>query len=163
MAHRRAKKEAFELFEKGFYPPDISATLQVSLRSVQRWFSEFKGLDSANPVDKNVGQTGTILRKEQEDTRQNYPDQDWVEFASKLTREHFVAHENARQKIQELLDQHLSQPELNTRIIHVLSLALARHTEAERIALSLDYLDVNRAAARVEKEGLVVSFPEGYE
>ncbi|MGI2908608.1 helix-turn-helix domain-containing protein [Tolypothrix sp. VBCCA 56010] len=55
MAHRQAKQQAFELFEKGFYPQDVSASLRVNIRTVQRWFKLFQADNVATSQPQKSG------------------------------------------------------------------------------------------------------------
>ena len=170
MAHRLAKQEAFRLFERGFYPPDIAAELKINLRTAQRWCKEFKDEKQPNVATLSEQKTPEIAVAVSEEQKfisdstnnQNFTawlSKQWLDSAQKLAADHFFAHNNVRLKVQKILDEKLGEPELNLKSIHTLSLAMTRHLSGEREAASLELLDPNRAALCVEACGLIISDP----
>ena len=169
MAHRQAKQQAFELFQKDFYPPDVAASLGLNVRTCQRWFKEFQGdtVASSQP-QKSCSPASVVFAEEepkkikaQHDNDDDPIEEDWFTFATTLAANHFRVHNKARKKIQEILNQKLEEPEINLRAVHTLSIALTRHIEAERVALCLGYLDINAAANRLFASGYIVTEGEG--
>lgn len=168
MAHREAKQKAFELFSKGLHPPDASGMLNINLRTCQRWYQEFlkeKNNGAASSSDKTITVAPEKAEKEEEKNpiaNKNptpWIAEPWLEAAENLSEEHYRVHRVIRNKILKNLIQKLEEPDVNLRAVHTLSLAVARHTEAERIAVSLDILDINRACKVVESHGLIISLP----
>jgi AraC-like DNA-binding protein len=167
MAHRQAKQQAFELFQKDFYPPDVAASLGLNIRTCQRWFKEFQGDTVASSQPQKSCSPASVVFAEEDPKKikaQNDDDEDldlrgegWFVFASKLTTNHFRVHNKARKKIEEILNQKLEESEINLRAVHTLSIALARHIEAERVAMCLDYLDIDAAARRLYANGYIIT------
>lgn len=186
MARRMEKREAFELFKKGWTPPDVADYLLVPLRTVQRWCQEYCKIQK--PVktiklekDRESGAKNdtfipNILEQEKKQLSPNtipenqiitkYFDSeflnvndDWENVAKKLTQEHLTTHRNLRVKLAELLTNQIEEKDLNIRAIQILSRTVCAHTDIERAAASLSYLDVNRAAKLLIQQGLVISSP----
>ena len=170
MAHKQGKQKALELFAKGLHPPDVSASLGIHIRNVQRWFKEFTNQkNGANSPEENIGKVVTagleeyayVPSSEDEDDRNLTPwiSKKWLNAANALSTDHYRAHLDVRQRIETILIEKLQESDLNLRSVHVLSLALTRHIDGERTATSLDLIDVNRAAKVVESHGLSVIDP----
>jgi len=174
MAHKQAKQRAFELFQKDFYPQDVAATLNVNVRTCQRWFKEFQGdnVASSQPQKSRACSPVSVVFPEEDpkkpkakhDNDEDLVGEDWYTFASKLASNHFYVHNKVREKIERILNQTLEEPDLNLRALHTLSIALTRHIDAERTAASLDFLNINVAAKRLNVDGyLVVESDEFHE
>ncbi len=169
MAHRKAKQEAFELFKKGFFPQDTAACLNINVRTCQRWFKEYIQTENvATSEHQKSSDAACLALVEEKLNLPNFKNDDgkekvqrigenWVQSAEVLANEHFCSHRQVRLKVEKILEQKLAEDELNLRAIQTLSLALTRHVEGERIAFSLDYLDLNRGAKALEARGYTIS------
>jgi hypothetical protein len=158
LTHRKVRPKAIELFESGWHPADIARNLEVSLRTVQRWIADFKENRDVNSSESPESLSGGSITVSPEAIY--YPSKSWVNSAQILAGDHLDTHENIRRTMTSLLNNELQNGGENLRAIDKLSLAIARHTEAERQAASLHLLDVNRAAELLQNYGFIVSRPE---
>lgn len=160
MTHKRAKQEALKLFEKNFSAPDAAASLRVNLRTVQRWFKEFDGGNVATSEPQKSCESISLPATEDSQPLNAQHDQnvldDWFNFATKLSSNHFYTHNRIRIKLEEIISQKLNEPEINLRAVHTLSIALTRYMEGERVAAMLHGLDINVAAQRLNAAGYIV-------
>ena len=169
MAYRKGKERAIELFQQGWAAADIAESLKVSLRTVQRWVAELRGIGVTSPTgesDANSFESPPVknITTNPETVPHNdalsnpiyYPSKTWVNSAEILANDHFNTHRNIRLNLASLLDNQLQSPE-NLRAIHTLSLAVTRHLQGEREAASLNLLDVSRASELLQNYGFIVT------
>ncbi|BAY80503.1 hypothetical protein NIES25_69910 (plasmid) [Nostoc linckia NIES-25] len=167
MAHKRERDKARELYQKGFYPPDIAAQLKVPLRSVQRWLKGFREESGANSQEENSSITlleessGLIAGTPQKPNLPKLESQSeaWFNEVSSLANELLTTHSKIRKKLVELLETKLEDPDLNLRLVQGLSQSICRHSEREEAISSLGLLDINKAYVLVEKYGFAVIDP----
>jgi hypothetical protein len=171
LAHRKARNRAYELYQKGFFPPDISSELKVPLRTCQRWVKEFSqqnGVISENQenqesiVSKSINHSSEIIdytSKSQYLPKLKFQNQDWFDAALELSNELLEVHTELRRKLVELMKVKLGETDLNLRTIQGLSQVVCRHSEIEQNVIALSLLDTNRAFQLVERYGYLVIDP----
>lgn len=167
MAHRRSKLEAVKLFDENFWPPEVSDTLHINLRTVQRWFAEWRSNSQKNVVEPEnleyivsaAVESVEIINKAPHLGAVTKSSGNWYEAATELAEELLRDHGRIRRKLTELLTSQLDKPELNIRLLQGLSQSVVRHSEIEIGVASLSLLDINRAFKTVENEGYIVIDP----
>lgn len=140
---------ALSLLAKGATPSQVAAELGISERTLFRWkkLPEFDA--AANQIA--VAVTKTVITETATDL-------------SELALEHLQAHQEARKlasaairSYRQKLDSGADIEELNIRQVALWSAMLDRHIEGERIAASLDYLNIDRAINYLISQGYRVS------
>lgn len=173
MAHRQAKMKAFELFAKNFWPPEVASELKINIRTIQRWFIEWKNQSQGNVVDpeNSIDNENTVI--ESESIIEHTPHlstvkkvrgiadwcSDWEHLAVGLADELLFDHRKIRRRLTEILSNEIEKPELNTRVLQSLSQSIARHSEIEMAVANLSLFDVNKAFKVLEVHGYVVINP----
>ncbi|MBW4636035.1 MAG: helix-turn-helix domain-containing protein [Iphinoe sp. HA4291-MV1] len=165
MTHKQAKIQARKMhFKVGYSCPDIANILRIPLRTVQRWIKDSRGeeleFSSQDSEGESIHEVVTLVKEGKVHPTLS-SDSTWYQEAELLALSQFDAHNSVRIKIEKLLNEQLESPDLNLKIIHCLSLALSRHIDGERQAVSLHLLDINRAVKRVEDFGLQIVNAEG--
>lgn len=163
------KQEARLMFLSGRGATEIARTLGLTLRTVQRWFAEWR----SGKKPKSKVKPAPIVKAEvlplqssphtSEPTVLGYGGslQDWVKdinsFAQELRQDHRDARIATKQKYLDELAKNGSN-----RNIHTLSLALQRHG-AEEFKMLIqgrsDLLTLHQALALVQAAGFVVRHP----
>lgn len=141
MGKDNLRKETLKLKSEGRSNKEISKTLGIPLGTVYRWIKE----DSQMVV------------KKQEEIYTN--SDDWFAQAIEHSDEIAIQTKKLRLLLNKLLTQHLEGESLNSRMITALSTSLERHTHMEWRAKGLDFLEANRAIARVLSMGYEISDP----
>ncbi|MBP5977013.1 helix-turn-helix domain-containing protein [Brasilonema sp. CT11] len=163
------KQEARLMFLSGRGATDIARTLGLTLRTVQRWFAEWRG--GENPKPKSEFRPAPIVKTEvippessphtTEPTLLGYGGtlQDWVKDYNNLTQELKQEHRDIRIALKQKLLNELAQDGSN-RAIHTLSLAVQRHGAEELRMLSQgrgDLLTISQAFSLVQSAGFTIS------
>jgi len=169
MAHRQAKTKAFELFAANFWPPDVAAELKINIRSVQRWFIEWKSLNVVIP--ETVDSIPNITAESQQVIQQTPHlstvksrgfvewGGEWEEKAVALADELLLHHGKIRRRMTQMFAEESRKAEINTRILTSLSQGIARHSQVEITVANLAMLDLNKAAKILEACGYAVINP----
>lgn len=163
------KQEARLMFLSGRGATEIARTLGLTLRTVQRWFAEWRG--GENPKSKREPKSTPIVKAEVfppqslpqtiEPTLLGYGGtlQDWVKDYNNLTQELKQEHRDIRIALKQKLLNELAQDGSN-RAIHTLSLAVQRHGAEELRMLSQgrgDLLTLSQAFAYIQSAGYSIS------
>jgi hypothetical protein len=171
LAHRKARNRAYELYQKGFFAPDISSELNVPLRTCQRWVKEFShqnGVISENLenqesiLSESVSYSSDIIdstSKSQYLPKLKSQNQYWFDAALELSNELLEVHTELRRELVQLMKAKLKESDVNLRIIQGLSQIVCRHSEVEKDVIALSLLDTNRAFQLVERYGYLVIDP----
>jgi transcriptional regulator with XRE-family HTH domain len=140
--------EAAQLTAKDCPPLEIASKLGISTKTLQRWSKKSAFQDFL----------GEVRRKTREKTAEILTN-DLSTNLEELAQEHLKAHQTVRRLAEKAIDVlgNRNPDEINMRELAVWSQVLARHTEGERTASSLAYLDINKAIATVTRAGYVVS------
>lgn len=142
--------QAAELTARGCLPLEIAAKLGISTKTLQRW--------SKKPAFQDF--LSEVNRKTREKTTKILTDELSISL-EELAQEHLEAHRKVRRLAEKAIAVlETRQPdEINMRELGVWSQVLSRHIEGERVASSLQYLDINKAIAIITQSGYVVSDP----
>jgi hypothetical protein len=178
MAYREQRQQAIEKAKQGFAPSEIAEMLHVPIRSVQRWIRAAKEDGSLKISDSlqlhitEISNENDPPVNEQEEISHNVlpstlallydaelQTNRWVQALNKLVNQHIKSHQNVREKIELLLTTELNSEEPSFKKIHVLSIALARHTDCEMRAFTVgrsDILTVSQAATILYAQNYMV-------
>ncbi len=169
MAHRQAKAKAFELFAANLWPPDVAAELKINIRTIQRWFLEWKSANVAIP--QTLDSTPNIATESQQVIEQTPHLStvkargmaewagEWEQTAIALGDELLLHHGKIRRLMTQMLVEESRKPDLNTRVLTSLSQAITRHSQIEIAVANLSMLDVNKAFKVLEAYGYAVITP----
>ncbi len=142
---------ALSLLARGYPPSHVASELGISERTLFRW----KKLPEFDAAASKIGKTTT--QTVIEETAADLSD---------LALEHLQAHKAVRAlaskallAYQQKLDAGADVEELNVRQIALWSTMLDRHIAGERVAASLDYLNVDKAIDYLTSQGYQVSIP----
>lgn len=161
MARKLEKEQAIQLHKQGWQVSDIASHLKVPERTCYRWIKLYKqgnaNTKSAKkaepkPAEKLTEQPAPYIEASLLEDIYS-PSKDWVDFATNLSVEHYATHQNIRVQISEILNNCLESEPDNTRKINHLALAISRCIEGERVAASLEMLNINRAIETLDKAG----------
>lgn len=140
--------KAIEMFENGFKPIDIAEELGIPLRRLERWVYSPMSIEEKEKIISTYSPEGQSIFVSEA------PNSCWIEDVERVVYEHQQCHGEVRRKLSKILQRHLDADELNYRAIHVISMALIRHTDAERDALDVNKsLDGSRAFALLRSSG----------
>ncbi|MBW4597789.1 MAG: helix-turn-helix domain-containing protein [Brasilonema angustatum HA4187-MV1] len=163
------KQEARLMFLSGQGATEIARTLGLTLRTVQRWFAEWRGGEKPKP--KRESKSSPVVKAEvlppqssphtREPTVIGYSGslQDWVKDYNETSCKARKKHQNAQIAIEQKLLDELANDGSN-RSIHTLSLALERHINGELKMLSQgkgDLLTLSQAFALIQSAGYSIS------
>lgn len=154
------KPQAQKLYLQGFSPDEIAKKLGKSKRQVQRWVSELKDSDLKTYLDleevteqsaealNNQNELAEKINLQATSEAQNfrfyrYEDDHWENLARRAATEHAFISRNIRNLAYQSL---LNEAALgNWSQVKTLSVIVSRHLADEHRALSLDYLNLDRA------------------
>lgn len=169
MAHRQAKAKAFQLFANNLCPPDVAAELNVNIRSIQRWYNQWK---SQNVATSETVDSSVDIAAESKQVIDQTPhlatvkargiaewSQEWEQSAVALNDELLLHHRKIRLRFTQMIAEEWSKPEKNMRVLTGLSQAVCRHSEVEISVQNLGLLDVNKAAKTLEAYGYIILDP----
>lgn len=164
MAHRKAKQQAKRMFSENFEPPEVADTINVNLRTVQRWFADWKSENVVEPENLEyilsaAVESVEIANKAPHLGAVTKSSGNWYEAATELAEELLRDNGKIRRKLTELLTSQLDKPELNIRLLQGLSQSVVRHSQIEIGVASLSLLGINRAFKTIENEGYIVIDP----
>ena len=174
MAHRQAKAKAFELFAANLWPPDVAAELNMNIRTIQRWFIDWK---AANVATSQTPNSSADIAAESNRVIEETPhlstvkaargiaewSQEWEQSAVALNDELLLHHRKIRLRFTQMIAEEWSKPEKNMRVLTGLSQGIARHSEIEISVQNLGLLDVSKASKVLEAHGYVVLDPRFYD
>ncbi|MBW4598012.1 MAG: helix-turn-helix domain-containing protein [Brasilonema angustatum HA4187-MV1] len=161
------KQEARLMFLSGQGATEIARTLGLTLRTVQRWFAEWRGGEKPKreskptPIVKAEVLPPPSSPQTIEPTLLGYGGtlQDWVKDYNNLAQELKQEHRDIRVALKQKLLNELAQDGSN-RAIHTLSLAVQRHGAEELRMLSQgrgDLLTLSQAFAYIQSAGYSIS------
>jgi transposase-like protein len=143
---------AVSLLARGMAPGQVARELGISERTLFRWkkLSQFNA--AIDKIEKEA--TKTVIKQTAADL-------------GDLALEHLQAHQVARKLAQKVLGRFAetieatTEPEdVSVRSVNLWSQILCRHIEGERVAASLDYLNIDKAIGYLTSQGYEVSIPE---
>lgn len=178
MAYRQQRDQAIEKAKQGFAPSEIAEILHVPIRTIQRWIRAAKEDGSLKVSDslqlhitENSNENDLLATEEGEISHNVLPSilallydaelqsNRWVLSLNKLVNQHIKCHQNIRQRLELLLTTELNSEEPSFKKIHVLSIALARHTDCEMRAFTVgraDLLTLSQASTVLHAQGYTV-------
>lgn len=143
---------AISLLARGISPGQVARDLGISDRTLFRWKKSPEFSAAIEEIGKEA--TKTVIKETAADL-------------SELALEHLQAHQVARRMAQKVLGRFAetidatTEPEdVSVRSVNLWSQILCRHIEGERVAASLDYLNVDKAIDFLTRQGYEVSIPE---
>jgi len=169
MAYRKAKRRAYELFANGLWPPDVADELKINVRTIERWFNQWK---SENVATSQTPQSGVNVAVESKQVIDQTPhlstvksktivewSNEWGQSAISLSDELLLHHGKIRRRLTQMLAEESKKPDLNPRTLNTLSQAIARHSQIEIAVANLSLFDVNKSFKILEAHGYVVMPP----
>ncbi len=140
--------QAAQLTAKDCPPVEIASKLGISTKTLQRW--------SKKPAFQDF--LSEVRSQARVKTAEQLTDELSLSL-EQLAQEHLDAHRKVRRLAEKAIAvfEKRELDEISTRELGVWSQVLARHIEGERVASSLQYLDLNKAIALVTQAGYEVS------